>query len=154
MIDGFTFFCCYSLFGKRFVGMCICFHYSENSEFRFVWQFQASYQVNTCLFRKCLPCLVCTLSKVVERTTKARAARRHEKIQEYFYGLGERLYPHIFDVRFSDIHIYKVGGSLYILIILLCTCASYFFKLGKFIILRNLLMLTMVNYLASLLWHR
>jgi len=50
-------------------------------------------------------------AKVVERTTKARAAQRHNKIKEYFYGLGERLYPHTFDVRFSDIHIYKVGGG-------------------------------------------
>jgi len=52
--------------------------------------------------------------KVVERTTKARAARRHEKIQEYFYGLGESLYPHKFDVRFTDVHVYKVGGSLFL----------------------------------------
>ena len=57
--------------------------------------------------------LVC-FTKVVERTTKARAARRHEKIQEYFYGLGERLYPHVFDVRFSEVHVYKVGGSFFL----------------------------------------
>ena len=59
-------------------------------------------------------CVCVCLIQVVERTTKARAARRHEKIQEYFYGLGERLYPHIFDVRFSDVHIYKVGGSVFV----------------------------------------
>jgi len=67
----------------------------------------------------------CALSKVVERTTKARATQRHEKIQEYFYGLGERLYPHMFDVRFSDIHIYKVGGSLFANF-RLHICAGYF----------------------------
>ena len=65
--------------------------------------------IQTMLYSVCV-CLI----QVVERTTKARAARRHEKIQEYFYGLGERLYPHIFDVRFSDIHIYKIGGSIFV----------------------------------------
>jgi len=73
--------------------------------------FLVSALLNTCIWEMLTIFLICALSKVVERTTKARAARRHEKIQEYFYGLGERLIPHTFDVRFSDIHIYKVGGS-------------------------------------------
>jgi polyribonucleotide 5'-hydroxyl-kinase len=47
---------------------------------------------------------------VVERSTNLRAASRHDLVRQYFYGLRHNLYPHIYDVRFSDVHIYKVGA--------------------------------------------
>lgn len=31
-------------------------------------------------------------------------------MKEYFYGLRSPLYPHSFDVRFSDVKIYKIGA--------------------------------------------
>jgi polyribonucleotide 5'-hydroxyl-kinase len=31
-------------------------------------------------------------------------------VREYFYGLRTPLYPHSFDVRFSDAKIYKIGA--------------------------------------------
>lgn len=31
-------------------------------------------------------------------------------MREYFYGLRTPLYPHSFDVRFSDTKIYKIGA--------------------------------------------
>ena len=48
--------------------------------------------------------------KVVERSQSARAEARDARVREYFYGLRTPLYPHSFDVRFSDAKIYKIGA--------------------------------------------
>ncbi|KAJ9598459.1 hypothetical protein L9F63_010855, partial [Diploptera punctata] len=47
---------------------------------------------------------------VVERSQSARAEARDARVREYFYGLRTSLYPHSFDVRFSDAKIYKIGA--------------------------------------------
>ncbi|XP_064200141.1 polyribonucleotide 5'-hydroxyl-kinase Clp1 isoform X4 [Anguilla rostrata] len=48
---------------------------------------------------------------VVERSKACRRDTRDEKIREYFYGFrGASFYPHAFDVRFSDVRIYKIGA--------------------------------------------
>jgi hypothetical protein len=48
--------------------------------------------------------------QVVERSQNARADARDARVREYFYGLRTPLYPHSFDVRFSDAKIYKIGA--------------------------------------------
>lgn len=47
---------------------------------------------------------------VFERNHKQRKKYRTEKIREYFYGGRTPLYPHVFDVKFDDIKIYKIGA--------------------------------------------
>lgn len=48
---------------------------------------------------------------VVERSKDCRRESRDEKIREYFYGFrGTFFYPHAYDVRFSDVRIYKIGA--------------------------------------------
>lgn len=47
---------------------------------------------------------------VVEQTKNARAENRDTRIREYFYGKRTPLYPHSFDVKWSDIQICKVGA--------------------------------------------
>nr|CAD7574586.1 unnamed protein product [Timema californicum] len=47
---------------------------------------------------------------VVERSQGTRAEGRDGRVREYFYGLRTPLYPHSFDVWFSDTKIYKVGA--------------------------------------------
>ncbi|PNF25313.1 CLP1-like protein [Cryptotermes secundus] len=47
---------------------------------------------------------------VVVRSQSARAEARDARVREYFYGLRTPLYPHSFDVRFSDAKIYKIGA--------------------------------------------
>lgn len=47
---------------------------------------------------------------VVERSKKVRSEARDNRIKEYFYGLRSPLYPHSFDVKWSDVHIYKIGA--------------------------------------------
>uniref|UniRef100_U5EVR2 Protein CLP1 homolog n=1 Tax=Corethrella appendiculata TaxID=1370023 RepID=U5EVR2_9DIPT len=49
---------------------------------------------------------------VVERTKAQRAENRDNRIREYFYGHKMPLYPHSFDVKFSDVKIYKIGAPL------------------------------------------
>ena len=34
-------------------------------------------------------------------------------MREYFYGGRTPLYPHVFDINFADINIYKIGGKSY-----------------------------------------
>ncbi|XP_078064649.1 polyribonucleotide 5'-hydroxyl-kinase Clp1 [Mustelus asterias] len=46
----------------------------------------------------------------VERSKDFRRESRDEKIREYFYGFRGSFYPHAFDVRFSDVRIFKVGA--------------------------------------------
>ncbi|VEN41471.1 unnamed protein product [Callosobruchus maculatus] len=48
---------------------------------------------------------------VVERSKSLRVEARDQRIREYFYGTPKNsLYPHSFDVKFSDVKIYKVGA--------------------------------------------
>ncbi|CAG9565692.1 unnamed protein product [Danaus chrysippus] len=47
---------------------------------------------------------------VVERSSTQRAEARDARIREYFYGNRTPYYPHSFDVKFSDLKIYKVGA--------------------------------------------
>ncbi|XP_029431268.1 polyribonucleotide 5'-hydroxyl-kinase Clp1 [Rhinatrema bivittatum] len=47
---------------------------------------------------------------VVERSKDFRRECRDDRIREYFYGFRGCFYPHAFDVRFSDVKIYKVGA--------------------------------------------
>ncbi|XP_048486316.1 protein CLP1 homolog [Plutella xylostella] len=47
---------------------------------------------------------------VVERTGGQRAEGRDARVREYFYGKRTPYYPHSFDVKFSDLNIYKVGA--------------------------------------------
>ncbi|KAI8424786.1 hypothetical protein MSG28_006722 [Choristoneura fumiferana] len=47
--------------------------------------------------------------EVVERSTAARAEVRDARIREYFYGKRTPYYPHSFDVKFSDLKIYKLA---------------------------------------------
>ena len=48
---------------------------------------------------------------VVERSKECRRETRDEKIREYFYGFrGVSFYPFSFEVRFSDVRIYKIGA--------------------------------------------
>lgn len=48
---------------------------------------------------------------VVERSKECRRDARDEKIREYFYGFrGLSFFPFSFEVRFSDVRIYKIGA--------------------------------------------
>lgn len=47
---------------------------------------------------------------MVERSGASRAEARDIRIKEYFYGHRSPLYPHSFDVKWSDLKIYKIGA--------------------------------------------
>ncbi|KAJ8983107.1 hypothetical protein NQ317_001850 [Molorchus minor] len=48
---------------------------------------------------------------VVERSKSVRSEARDQRIREYFYGsLKNSLYPHSFDIKFSELKIYKIGA--------------------------------------------
>jgi len=47
---------------------------------------------------------------VFERSTAQRRHYRDEKIHEYFYGGRTPLYPHVFDVKFDEVKIFKIGA--------------------------------------------
>lgn len=47
---------------------------------------------------------------VVERSQHIRDEAQDSRIRQYFYGLKTHLYPHSFDVKFSDIKVYKIGA--------------------------------------------
>lgn len=47
---------------------------------------------------------------VVERSKQVRTESRDQRIREYFYGPAAQFYPHSFEVRFSDVKIYKIGA--------------------------------------------
>lgn len=51
--------------------------------------------------------------QVVSRSRAVRRATREEKIREYFYGKKGPLsyFPFTFDIKFSDLKIYKIGGE-------------------------------------------
>lgn len=47
---------------------------------------------------------------VVERNQNARSDARDAKVREYFYGPKNMLFPHTFELKCSDIKIYKIGA--------------------------------------------
>lgn len=47
---------------------------------------------------------------VVERSQHARAEARDSKVHEYFYGAGNNMCPRTFDVKFSDVKLFKIGA--------------------------------------------
>lgn len=49
-------------------------------------------------------------NQVVERSKQVRTESRDQRIREYFYGPAAQFYPHSFEVRFSDVKIYKIGA--------------------------------------------
>ncbi len=46
----------------------------------------------------------------MERSRQARLESRDQRIREYFYGSAAQFYPHSFEVRFSDVKIFKIGA--------------------------------------------
>ncbi|XP_032823441.1 polyribonucleotide 5'-hydroxyl-kinase Clp1 isoform X1 [Petromyzon marinus] len=47
---------------------------------------------------------------VVERSKDFRREGRDELVRRYFYGFRNAYFPHAFDVKFSDVKLYKVGA--------------------------------------------
>ncbi|XP_078492272.1 polyribonucleotide 5'-hydroxyl-kinase Clp1 [Ciona intestinalis] len=47
---------------------------------------------------------------VVERPREARRDNRENKIKEYFYGPRKIYFPHAFNIKFSEVEIYKIGA--------------------------------------------
>lgn len=47
---------------------------------------------------------------VFDRNQEQRRNARDERIREYFYGGRTPLYPHVFDVKFDEIKIFKIGA--------------------------------------------
>uniref|UniRef100_A0A0A9W5J4 Protein CLP1 homolog n=1 Tax=Lygus hesperus TaxID=30085 RepID=A0A0A9W5J4_LYGHE len=47
---------------------------------------------------------------VVERSKAYRAEARDDRVKHYFYGNKTPLHPHSFDVKWSDLKIYKIGA--------------------------------------------
>ncbi|KAK2562120.1 Protein CLP1-like protein [Acropora cervicornis] len=47
---------------------------------------------------------------VVVRSQETRRSCRDDRVRAYFYGKKMNFYPHIFEVRFADIKIFKIGG--------------------------------------------
>lgn len=48
---------------------------------------------------------------VVERSGAQRNEARDMSVREYFYGLKTPLYPHSFDVKWSEARIFKIGST-------------------------------------------
>ncbi|XP_074653182.1 polyribonucleotide 5'-hydroxyl-kinase Clp1-like [Tubulanus polymorphus] len=47
---------------------------------------------------------------VVERTQQARADSRDARVRQNFYGIKNNLFPHAFEVKFSEVKIFKIGA--------------------------------------------
>lgn len=47
---------------------------------------------------------------VFERSSNQRRRVREDRIREYFYGNRTPLYPHVFDVKFSEVKIFSIGA--------------------------------------------
>lgn len=47
---------------------------------------------------------------VVVRSQETRRSCRDDRVRAYFYGKKTNFYPHIFEVRFADIKIFKIGA--------------------------------------------
>ncbi|EDO49377.1 predicted protein [Nematostella vectensis] len=49
---------------------------------------------------------------VVVRSRETRRKVRDERLRSYFYGQQANLYPHSFEVKFSDVKLFKIGAPL------------------------------------------
>ncbi|XP_046736937.1 protein CLP1 homolog [Diprion similis] len=49
---------------------------------------------------------------VVERSKSLRTESRDKRVREYFYGFRTPLYPHSFEVKWSEARLYKVGAPM------------------------------------------
>ncbi|XP_046846682.1 protein CLP1 homolog [Xenia sp. Carnegie-2017] len=47
---------------------------------------------------------------VVTRSKQFRKHSRNERIRQYFYGVKNNFYPHTFELKFSDVKIFKIGA--------------------------------------------
>ncbi|PFX14840.1 Protein CLP1-like [Stylophora pistillata] len=47
---------------------------------------------------------------VVVRSQETRREGRDNRVRDYFYGMNSSFYPHIFEVKFADIKIFKIGA--------------------------------------------
>lgn len=47
---------------------------------------------------------------VVVRSQETRRSCRDDRVRAYFYGKKTNFYPHIFEVRFADIKVFKIGA--------------------------------------------
>lgn len=47
---------------------------------------------------------------VVTRSQELRRDSRNERIRQYFYGIKKNFYPHTFEVKFSDVKVFKIGA--------------------------------------------
>ena len=52
------------------------------------------------------------LCKVVVRSQDFRRSARDDHVKEYFYGNKDNFFPHSFEVKFSDVKIFKIGGMI------------------------------------------
>ena len=59
------------------------------------------------------------LVQVVARSRVFRRAIRDNAVREYFYGKSgiNSLFPFSFDVKFSDVEIFKIGGKCVLLVL-------------------------------------
>lgn len=49
---------------------------------------------------------------VVERSKSLRVESRDKRVREYFYGVKTPLYPHSFEVKWSEARLYKIGAPV------------------------------------------
>lgn len=47
---------------------------------------------------------------VVTRSQEFRRDSRNERTRQYFYGIKKNFYPHTFDVKFSEVKVFKIGA--------------------------------------------
>lgn len=52
------------------------------------------------------------------RSQETRRTGRDDRVRAYFYGRKTNFFPHIFEVKFADIKIFKIGGKLLVRAIL------------------------------------
>lgn len=58
----------------------------------------------------CTKWCIMYFQQVVTRSKQFRKHSRNERIRQYFYGVKNNFYPHTFELKFSDVKIFKIGG--------------------------------------------
>ena len=48
--------------------------------------------------------------QVVDRGQSVRAEAREQRIRSYFYGPKKELHPHTFELKYSELKVYKIGA--------------------------------------------
>lgn len=82
--------------------------------------------INVITLNKCyhLSCFIYNIPvwsiffQVVTRSQEFRRDSRNERIRQYFYGIKKNFYPHTFEIKFSDVKVFKIGGE---------SCLLFFF---------------------------